>query len=50
MALFGGTTTKQAPLYTRKVNRARLEAKDAPLSEIGRLRCGVRCMSPTWLT
>ena len=31
MALFGGATTKQAPLYTRKVNRARLEAEDAPL-------------------
>jgi integrase len=31
MALFGWTTTKQAALYTRKVNRARLEAGAAPL-------------------
>jgi integrase len=31
MALFGWTTTKQAALYTRKANRARLEAGAAPL-------------------
>jgi integrase len=31
MALFGWSTTKQAALYTRKANRARLEAGAAPL-------------------
>jgi integrase len=31
MALFGWSTTKQAALYTRKANRARLEAAAAPL-------------------
>jgi integrase len=31
MALFGWTTSKQAALYTRKVNRAHLEAGAAPL-------------------
>jgi integrase len=31
MALFGWTSTKQAALYTRKADRARLEAKAATL-------------------
>ena len=31
MALFGWTTPQQAALYTRKANRARLEAAAAPL-------------------
>jgi hypothetical protein len=31
MALFGWSTTKQAALYTRKANRAHLEAGAAPL-------------------
>jgi integrase len=31
MALFGRTSTKQAGLYTRRANRARLEAEAAPL-------------------
>jgi hypothetical protein len=33
MALFGWTTPEQAALYTRKANRARLEASAAPLLE-----------------
>jgi integrase len=33
MALFGWTTPQQAALYTRKANRARLEASAAPLLE-----------------
>ena len=33
MALFGWTTTKQAAIYTRKANRAKLESEAAPLLE-----------------
>jgi hypothetical protein len=31
MALFGWTTTKQAGIYTRKANRAKLEGEAAAL-------------------
>jgi integrase len=40
MALFGWTTTKQAALYTRKVNRAQLDAGAAPLLARNELKNG----------
>jgi integrase len=45
MALFGWASTKQAAVYTRKANRARLEAEAAPLLQ-GRKGNGSVPLSP----
>src|SRR5215475_11320903 len=42
MALFGWTTAKQAALYTKKINRAKLEKEAAIL-----LQTGNACFDPT---